>query len=175
MRFFNRKNFNVLEDIMGVQTFEYFIQHSGQILFSACMNGHISAIEWAAETLEKCGILQEQLNGFYNIWEGKKSTLLMFLCYMNMEDSEAVALLRKKGFSAKLLSFELYDRNALQTSIRYRNLKIVEELLKDPTWVKELLPNELHVTKALAALGSEPGDSKLSDYVKQRFDSVWSL
>ena len=139
------------------------------------MNGDFYAIEWAVNVLEKYGILEKELNGIYDVWNGIKSTLLLFLCYMNMKDKKPIELLRRKNFSQRLLSFKLGGKNALEYSIYYRNFEAVKDLLENPIWVREFLPNDSDLAGALGILGKEPEETELREYVQTRFYSVWDI
>ena len=159
---------------MGQNAFGTIIRQSELILFSACMNGDLYAIEWAVKTLEKYGALSKELNKVYGLWDGKKSTLLLFLSYMNMQDSEPIALLRKKGFDQNLLLFnELGGHNALETAMIHRNKRCVEELLKNPTWVRVFLPDRDSLKKLVARLGNDPTQAEICRHVILRFNFAW--
>ena len=172
-RFCAVETLNMLEEIVGSKVFGCLVRQSGLILFSACMNGQLFAIEWAMNTVQKYGTLATELNRIYDIWDGKKSTLLLFLCFMNMQDVKAIELLRKKGFDHNLLAFTLDGKNALETSILYRNTEAVTELLKNPTWARVLMPSQEAVNQILAMLGNEPQDVELQYHVVERFNAVW--
>ena len=179
-------NVDWIISMIGKEGGDFFGQHSGKIIFYACNNGSYKAIEWGVRTVEKYGSLQKELEATYNTWDGQKTTLLLFLCHMNIDDMQPIKLLREKGFPANLLLIKYEMRNVLEKSLFYKNHPMAEELLKDNLWARTLIPSKKELIKLIkqvknnANQSPEPVNTDLLKLLNTRFEATricryWTL
>ena len=163
------KNTEWMIDIVGLKYVKYFARESGEFILQACMHGAYDVIEWAVLTTEKFNLLEREMCKTYNTWNGEKTTLLLFLCHMNIADMRSIALLRAKGFPVKLLRHKFEKRNALEKALFYKNIEMTRELLDDQTWARALMWSEGEFERLSQMVEV---DSELHKFLRKRWHEI---
>ena len=156
--------------IAGLKNIKYFTRQSGELIFQACMNGSYDVIEWAVQKAESFKLLEREMCKTYETWSKEKTTLLLFLCHMNIEDMRPITLLRAKGFPVKLLRHKLAERNALEKALLYKNVEMTRELLQDDTWAQTLMSSKEEFERLCQLVEV---DSELYKCLEKRFNEIY--
>ena len=136
------ENTECIIKIVGEKYIKLFARQSGELIFQACMHGSYDVIKWAVLKAERFNLLEREMCETYETWSKKKTTLLLFLCHMNIADMRPITLLTAKGFPIELLRHKLEGRNALEKALFYKNVEMTRELLEDETWARALISSE---------------------------------
>ena len=163
------ENTECIIDIVGLKYIKYFARESGEIILQACMHGAYDVIEWAVLTTEKFNLLEREMCETYETWSKEKTTLLLFLCHMNIADMRPITLLRAKGFPVNLLRHKFEGRNALEKALTYRNVEMTRELLEDETWARALISSEGEFERLSQMVAD---DYELNKFLKKRWHEI---
>ena len=167
------KNTECIIKIAGEKYVKYFTQKSGELIFQACMNGSYDVIEWAVLKAESFNLLEREMCKTYETWSREKTTLLLFLCHMNIADMRPITLLRAKGFPVRLLRHTFEERNALEKALLYKNVEMTRELLQDETWAQTLMSSEGEFEQLCQLVEVK---SELRKCLEKRFNEIyWNL